>query len=110
MAHHDIESDYGLGKKRLGIYSMGVLFCLILTIIPFYTVMHGSFELKQLFHLMYGCAIIQLLVQVKCFLNMNTKTPQAQYNTMSFIFTLLIILVLVGGSMWIMYHLNANMM
>jgi cytochrome o ubiquinol oxidase operon protein cyoD len=29
---------------------------------------------------------------------------------MAFLFTLLIVAVLVGGSIWIMYHLNHNMM
>lgn len=110
MAEHMHESDYGLGKKRLGVYSLGIVLCLILTIIPFYVVMHKVFDLHMIFYTIYGCAILQLFVQVKCFLSMNTKTPQAQYNMMSFIFTLVILAVVIGGSMWIMYNLDYNMM
>lgn len=111
MVQHTNDSDYGLGKKKLGVYSFGIVLCLILTVIPFYAVMYQPFaSVQSIFYTIIVCAVLQLLVQVKCFLSMNTKTPQAQYNVMSFIFTLVILTVVIGGSMWIMYHLNYNMM
>lgn len=104
------ESDYGFGKKRLGIYSLGIVLCLLLTIVPFYLVMHDVLNRAATYYAIFSFAIVQLIVQVKCFLSMNTKTPQAQYNVMSFLFTLVILGVVVGGTLWIMYNLNINMM
>ncbi len=53
-------------------------------------------------------AISQLLVQSYCFLRLNTRSENT-WNTMPFLFTIFIIAVLVGGSVWIMYNLNYNM-
>ncbi len=110
MANSATENDYGLGKKKLGVYSLGIALSLLFTIIAFGLVMYPMFSVKTTYCTIFICATLQFIVQVRCFLNMNTKTPQAQYNVMSFIFSIVILAVVVGGSMWIMYHLNINMM
>lgn len=40
---------------------------------------------------------------------MNTKADEG-WNLMSFVFTLMILVLVVGGSLWIMQHLHLNMM
>ena len=40
---------------------------------------------------------------------MNRHSDEG-WNLLSFVFTVLIIAILVVGSMWIMFHLNHNMM
>ena len=54
-------------------------------------------------------AVIQILVHLVCFLHMNTKSDEG-WNMTAFIFTVIIIAILVVGSIWIMWNLNYNMM
>ena len=43
------------------------------------------------------------------FLHMNSRA-EGGWTLMALIFTVVIIFIAVSGSLWIMYHLNANMM
>jgi cytochrome o ubiquinol oxidase operon protein cyoD len=103
------QSDYGLKQKTLGIYTFGTLLCIILTIIPFAMV---KYEIGTMFYRLSGiftAAILQLIVQVVCFLRLNYSTEQARMNVMSFIFTIVTLAVIVGGSLWIMWSLDYRM-
>lgn len=53
-------------------------------------------------------AIAQMLVHLIFFLHINTA-PAQKTNIMAFAATMLIIAIVVIGSMWIMAHLNQNM-
>ena len=108
--HHDTEPDYGTGKKTFKMYVTGVLLCIVLTLIPFGVVMHGAMSRGAMFAVLFVSAIAQFFVQVVCFLRLNAGTEQSKMNLMSFIFAIVILAVIVGGSLWIMYHLNYNMM
>lgn len=104
------EPQFGMAKKTLSIYILGFILCLILTFIPFYIVEQHLFAVSTRLIVLVICAIAQLFVQVICFLRMNTKTEAAVNNTMSFMFTIIIAGVLIGGSLWIMLNMNYNMM
>lgn len=54
-------------------------------------------------------ALIEALILVFCFQLLNTSHEDRDWNTLAFIFTLMVMLVVVGGSLWIMYSLNYNM-
>ena len=43
------------------------------------------------------------------FLHMNTKS-EGGWNMLALIFTLVIVAIAIAGSLWVMYHLNTNMM
>lgn len=103
------QPDYGTGQKKLTIYIFGVIVCAILTLFAFWVVITGKFNGWE-FAIIYLLACIQFLVQVICFLRLNTQTKQGQINIMSFIFTGIILLSIVTGSLWIMWNLNYNMM
>ena len=107
---HAVEPDFGTGKKKLSTYSIGFVLCVILTLIPFGAVMHQEISNKLTFAIVYISAILQFFVQVNCFLRLNTQTEQGKMNVMSFIFAIIILLVVVFGSLWIMWNLNYNMM
>jgi cytochrome o ubiquinol oxidase subunit IV len=111
MSHsHLTESDYGTGKKTLSVYVIGVALCIILTLIPFGVVMRDVMSHSHMLWTLIGCALLQLIVQVVCFLRLTTETEQGKSNVMCFLFTIVVAFVVVGGSMWIMFHLNYNMM
>lgn len=106
----DFEPDFGTGKKTLSIYAVGLLLCVILTLVPFAAVMYKPFSYSVTFTILVVCAIVQFLVQTICFLRLNVRTEQGQMNVLSFVFSILVLFVIVGGSLWIMWHLNYNMM
>ncbi len=54
-------------------------------------------------------AVVEALIMVFCFLLLNTSEEDRDWNTLSFLFTIGVMLVVVGGSLWIMYNLNYNM-
>lgn len=54
-------------------------------------------------------AIAQMLVHLIFFLHINTS-PEHKTNILAFILTIVIIAIMVVGSLWIMAHLNHNMM
>ena len=119
--HH--EPEYGTGKKTLSVYVIGLILCLVLTLIPFEMTEHykslaqtsiTSSELlshkKLLLFVLFICAILQFFVQVICFLRLSSRTEQGKTNIYSFVFSIVVLIVLVGGSLWIMHSLNYNMM
>lgn len=52
-------------------------------------------------------AILQLVVQLICFLHIGKKSPSANLAMLSF--AIFIVFVVVGGTLWIMTNLNQNM-
>lgn len=104
------EPDYGTGKKSLSVYLTGVILCVILTLVAFMAVMRPDLPDGPTFVIIFSAAILQLFVQVFCFLRLNGKTEQGRVNLISFMFSILILLVVIIGSLWIMYNLNYNMM
>lgn len=102
--------DFGLGKKTKLVYITGFILCVILTVIPFGLVMDKSVVASQKYTAIFICALLQFLVQVVCFLRVNARTLQAKVNLFSFIFSIFVLVIIVGGSLWIMWNLNYNMM
>ncbi len=95
------EISSGTSRKTLKAYIFGFLLSLILTI--------ASFSIKHTYIALSVLALLQLFVQVVFFLRVNTS-PEGRWNLASLLCTILIIAVVVGGSFWIMYNLNMNMM
>ncbi len=110
MGNHVHQPDFGTGEKSLGIYSFGILLCVVLTLIPFWAVMHGTFSRGETLVVIFISALLQFLVQVVCFLRLNYSTEQSKMNVLSFYLAILILFVIVGGSLWIMWSLRYNMM
>ena len=108
MSSH--QSDLGFGQKTLGIYLLGFVMCVVLTLIPFYSVMWRLATPQRLMVILLVSASLQFLVQVMCFLRMNMQTEQARYNVISYVFTAVVTFILIGGSIWIMFNLNYFMM
>ena len=107
MGHHEVsQSDFGTGQKKLGMYLMGVIGCTLLTIVAFWAVMTEGFSKLEIVAIIFSAAIIQFFVQVICFLRLTTATEQGKTNVWAFIFTGVILVCVVAGSVWIIYSLN----
>lgn len=102
----DIEfgSDHGSVKS----YIIGFIISIVLTVIPFTLVMKRMLTDKAMFVAIAVLALAQLFVQLVFFLHLSTNS-KARWNLSVFIFTLVVVLILVIGSLWIMYSLNYYM-
>lgn len=109
MSHqHEISMEHGAGKKTLASYVVGFLLCVLLTFIAFGLVKTHVLADSSLYIALAVLAIVQLFVQTVCFLRLNTS-KDGQWNSLPFLFVILIIAVFVGGTLWIMYNLNYYM-
>jgi cytochrome o ubiquinol oxidase operon protein cyoD len=111
MKHHQMsEPDYGTGQKKLGMYFVGFVSCSILTLLSFWSVMSQRFSKLETLALIFSSAGIQFLVQLIFFLRLNTQTEQGKTNVMTFVFTCIVLITIMLGSLWIMWSLNYYMM
>ena len=111
MEHHEVnQPDYGTGPKKLGSYLVGFITCSILTLFSFWSVMSHRFSRLEILGLIFSSACLQFLVQVICFLRLTTQTEQGRTNIMTFLFTGVILISIIVGSLWIMWNLNYYMM
>ncbi|MDE1153686.1 MAG: cytochrome o ubiquinol oxidase subunit IV [Micavibrio sp.] len=109
--HHDAPHDpHQHGTSTLRGYLTGFGLSVILTAIPFWLVMGnvlGSAQTTML--LVMAFAAVQMIVHMIYFLHMDTKS-EGGWTMMALIFTAILVFITLTGSLWVMYHLNANMM
>ncbi|GGX92240.1 cytochrome o ubiquinol oxidase subunit IV [Litchfieldella qijiaojingensis] len=101
----DSHSAHGSVKS----YVMGLILSIVLTVIPFAVVMSGALSTMAMVAVIVVTATLQILVQLIMFMHMNTKSDEG-WNFLSFVFTVTILVLVVGGSLWIMHHLHLNTM
>ena len=102
-------SGDGAAHGSVRSYVTGFLLSVLLTAVPFALVMSGAAPAATIVPLCIGLAVAQILVHLVYFLHMNGASTQT-WNMAAFVFTLVIVAILVGGSLWVMYHLSTNMM
>ncbi|MCP1644914.1 cytochrome o ubiquinol oxidase subunit IV [Pseudomonas citronellolis] len=105
-----VHDSHGAGHGSLGSYAIGFVLSVILTAIPFAMVMTGSASRSAILVAIVVLAVMQILVHLKCFLHLNLTTPQGSQDVLAFIFTLVVILLLVGLSVWIIFSADLLMM
>lgn len=91
-------------------YMTGFILSAILTIIPFWLVMNDVLDGKTATGLaVLGIGAVQMIVHMIYFLHMNTRS-EGGWTMLALIFTVVIVVIAMAGSLWVMYHLNTNMM
>ncbi len=106
---HDHHHEDGPHSSFKG-YMTGFLLSVVLTTIPFWLVMADVFENRNITALVIlGFALIQICVHMVFFLHMNFHS-EGGWNMLALIFTLVLVFITLAGSLWVMYHLNHNMM
>lgn len=106
MAH---QSAGGAAHGSVREYVNGLMLSLLLTAIPFGIVMTSGLNRPMTVAIILVCAVAQVLVQLIFFLHMNTSSEQS-WNVMSAVFVVVLVAILIIGSIWIMNHLNHNML
>lgn len=91
-------------------YVTGFLLSVVLTAIPFWLVMNQVLASPRATALVIlAFAVVQIVVHMIYFLHMNTRA-EGGWNMLSLIFTVVIVVIMLIGSIWVMWHLNTNMM
>jgi cytochrome o ubiquinol oxidase subunit IV len=104
-----IDEKFEASRKAIRSYIIGFVLSLLLTIIPYLIVTKHMLGEKSLLWAVTVFGVAQLLVQVLFFLHLPAKV-KPYWDLIVFFFTLLIVAFLVVGTLWIMFHLNYNMM
>ena len=101
--HH--EGNHGSVKS----YMVGFVLSIILTAIPFGLVMYPSLPKNLTVLIVVAMAVIQVVVHLVYFLHMD-RSKEQRSNVSTFLFTTMVIALLVGLSLWIMFNIHIEMM
>jgi cytochrome o ubiquinol oxidase operon protein cyoD len=110
--HHGADDDFDHDTLQItvGGYVTGFVLSVVLTAIPFWLVMAKVFESSTVtIFVILGLAMVQIYVHMVFFLHMTSKA-EGGWPWMSLIFTLVLLIIMLSGSMWIMHHLQTNTM
>ena len=99
----------GVSRGSLQSYLTGFVLSLLLTGIPFALVMSGALSSWATLAVIFSAGLVQILVHLYYFLHLDTSLA-ARWNLVAMIFTILIIILFVGGTLWIMWNLYYRMM
>ena len=103
------EQGAGAGQGSFKSYGLGYVLALVLTAVPFVVVMTSALPRAALLIAIGVFAVAQIGVHLVFFLHLNRSSEQ-RWNLVVLAYTVVILAILVGASVWIMYHLNSNMM
>jgi cytochrome o ubiquinol oxidase operon protein cyoD len=96
-------------------YTIGFILSIIFTIAAIGVIVihdasgHQTFTHAFLRVFVLICAVIQVLVQLIFFLHIQDRKSR-KTNIAAIAFTAVVLIIIVGGSLWITNHLNTNMM
>lgn len=91
-------------------YLIGFLASVVLTAIPFGLVMGGPPLSKGMItFIVVAFAVAQMIVHMVYFLHLKSGSEDGWTMT-SLVFTLILVVITLAGSIWVMYHLDTNMM
>lgn len=110
---HQADTHHGhgdaQGRGSLKDYLIGFGLSVALTALPFWLVMSGNFAPQATALAIMAFAVVQIVVHMVYFLHMNTHS-EGGWTMMALIFTIVLVVIALSGSLWVMYHLNTNMM
>lgn len=109
-AHEHHDEHEGGAHGTLKDYVIGFVLAVILTAIPFWLVMGDVLPSAQMTAVaVMGLAVIQVVVHMIYFLHMNTRS-EGGWTMLAFVFTLILVVITLVGSLWVMHNLNTHMM
>jgi cytochrome o ubiquinol oxidase operon protein cyoD len=107
--HDDDHDDGGFHATTRG-YVIGFVLSVILTAIPFWIVMNKAIDSRGwTIVVILAFAAVQIVVHMVYFLHMTGKA-EGGWSLMALIFTIILVVITLSGSLWVMFHLKSNMM
>jgi cytochrome o ubiquinol oxidase operon protein cyoD len=87
-------------------YIVGFVLSVAATLIAYFFVVNHVWPKEMLIYVVLGIAVVQLVIQAVFFLHIGRGS---QLKLVTFVFAILVVLIIAGGSIWIMNNLNYNM-
>lgn len=112
MSHSPASRDNAMhaGHGSLRGYLTGFVLAAILTVIPFWLVMGNVIESREMtIFIVLGLAAVQIVVHMIYFLHLDTRS-EGGWNMLAFLFTAILVLIVLGASIWVMFEENHYMM
>ena len=106
-AHTPGTADDHAGTRSGQLIGFGA--SVVLTAIPFLLVMNGALDKQATALIIMAFAAAQVVVHMIFFLHMNTKA-EGGWSMMALMFTVIMVVIALSGSLWVMHHLTTNMM
>jgi cytochrome o ubiquinol oxidase subunit IV len=88
---------------------IGFVVSFVLLISCYRIVSHHHLTGGLLYATIICSALAQAVVQLVFFMHLGLES-KPRWNSITFLFTLLVILLIIGGSLWIMNNINYNLM
>lgn len=102
----DAKHSWNQNRKPLCI---GFALSILLTLSAYWITQKSIFSGALFLYAIFGLAALQALVQLLFFFHLGIES-RPRWNLISFLFMILVIIVVFGGSLWIMQNLNYSMM
>jgi len=90
-------------------YVIGFVASILLTAVSFFIVMTRALSGPILIFIIIGLALAQAIVQLLFFLHVGQEA-KPRWETVVFYFMVMVLLIIAGGSLWIMYDLDDRLM
>ena len=91
-------------------YLTGFVLAAILTVIPFWLVMGNVIDNTWLtIFIVLALAVVQIFVHIVYFLHLDTRS-EGGWNMLAFIFSAVLVIIVLGASIWVMWTENHLMM
>ncbi len=103
-----LDAHHGWNKSYKPQY-LGFVTSVLLTAAAYRIVTHNELSDSLLILTVFLLAIIQALLQMFFFLHLGMES-KPHWGMITFLFTVLVVVVIIGGSLWIMSNLNYDLM
>ena len=108
LAYADGPHD-GADHGSVRSYVTGFVLSVLLTAVPFALVMTHALPAGVAIIIALALGAVQMVVHLIYFLHMNAASSRS-WNMAALVFTLIILGIVIVGSLWVMYHMDGNMM
>lgn len=110
MSEHIVVDEGNHYHVSIKGYATGFVLSILLTAIPFWLVMSKALPTPGMTaFVVLGFAAVQIVVHMIYFLHMNTRV-EGGWSMMALLFTGILVVIMLAGSIWVMYNLNTKMM
>ena len=110
QAEHAVVPEGHIPHGTYRSYMIGFVLSVILTAIPFILVMSGGLQSRAMtVAIVLLFAVVQIVVHMIYFLHMDFKV-ESGWSITSLIFTLIVLIICIAGTVWVMHNMDSNMM
>ncbi|WP_110598691.1 MULTISPECIES: cytochrome o ubiquinol oxidase subunit IV [Salinicola] len=110
MSHRQLSDEEAREKaQELRSYCWGFGLAAVLTLIPFGLAAFTQIATATLYWVIGVCGVIQIVVHFRFFLHI-TLARNKREDLQLILFTVLILTIMVGGTLWILFNLYYRMM